>query len=220
MLSREFRDALDEQHTSEVIEYPTDKALDYDELERLVHRRLSGLRKPTVVIGESFSGPVAVRVAARLPPSIVGIVLVATFVDPPLPSMIRFLVTPMAFWLPPPRAFVRRYLVGVDAPDSLVRSVVDAIRRVKPHVLSNRVDAVLTVDVCSDLRRVDVPILFIEAFQDRIVVERRGLGQCRPDIDWRIIDSPHLVLQCRPREAAALVNEFVMKLTRRSSRPV
>lgn len=212
-LSREFRECLDGQHTSEVIEYPSDQALGYDKLKRYACRRLAQLSAPTVIIGESFSGPIAVRIAVNPPPNVVGLILVATFVEPPLPSVLRFLVTPMAFWLPPPRAIIRRYLVGNDAPEALVRSVADAVRNVSAHVLSRRVHEVLTVDACSELRRIELPILYLEGFQDRIVVQRRALAQCRPDLDWRIIDSPHLVLQCRPREAADCVNELVMGLS-------
>ena len=213
MLSRDFRRALGDEHSSEVIECPHQKALGYDGLEPLVRHRLEELDDPTLLIGESFSGPLAVRVAADPPPAVVGLVLVATFVEPPRSSALRHLITPVLFRLPPPRMVIRRYLVGNDAPDVLVRAVVEAVRRVSPSVMSCRVKAVLGVDERAALRRVPLPILFIEAGRDRVVIRRRALGQCRPDIDLRTIDSPHLVLQRKPREAAEVVREFAERMS-------
>lgn len=48
-----------------VIKYPTDASLTYEELERYVIERLPIGRSPLIVIAESFSGPIALRLAAR-----------------------------------------------------------------------------------------------------------------------------------------------------------
>ena len=57
--------------------YPGDRPLDYDALEPLVRAQLP--RTPFVLLGESFSGPLAIRIAADPPPGLRGLVLSTTF---------------------------------------------------------------------------------------------------------------------------------------------
>src|SRR4051812_11267801 len=65
-----------------VISYPSDQLLGYDALESLVGSRLIE-RDPYILIAESFGGPIAMRIAARRPPNLRGLVLSATFVREP-----------------------------------------------------------------------------------------------------------------------------------------
>jgi hypothetical protein len=67
-----------------------------------------------MLVAESFSGPLAVLVAAQCE-SVAGWVLVATFVESPLPSVIRH--CPQFMWRNPPPAFLLpAVLTGGDAP--------------------------------------------------------------------------------------------------------
>ncbi|HET8734682.1 MAG TPA: alpha/beta hydrolase, partial [Anaeromyxobacteraceae bacterium] len=60
------------------VPYPRDRFLGYAELEALVRARLPA-GEPFAILGESFGGPLALRVAASRPAGLVGLVLVATF---------------------------------------------------------------------------------------------------------------------------------------------
>jgi pimeloyl-ACP methyl ester carboxylesterase len=62
-----------------VIEYPCDRFLDYRELLPFVRDRLPQ-DSDFVILGESFSGPLAVMLAAGRPRRLRAVVLVATFV--------------------------------------------------------------------------------------------------------------------------------------------
>jgi len=81
-----------------VISYPTDQALGYEDLIALV---VSMAPKDSfVIVGESFSGPIAIEVAATLR-NVVGLVLASSFARHPAPSFL----TPMArivdlAWIP------------------------------------------------------------------------------------------------------------------------
>ena len=67
-----------------VLEYPPDQPLGYAELESLVRQGLpQGERY--VLLAESFSGPIAIRVAADPPPDLAGVILCGTFARNPLP---------------------------------------------------------------------------------------------------------------------------------------
>lgn len=67
----------------DIIDYPLDRRLGYDALVAHVRGRLAGDR--FVVVGESFSGPVAIELAASHP-QVAGLVLAASFARHPLPS--------------------------------------------------------------------------------------------------------------------------------------
>ena len=49
-----------------VVSYPTDRPLGYPELETLVRAALP-TQRPFVLVGESFSGPIAISLAASSP---------------------------------------------------------------------------------------------------------------------------------------------------------
>ncbi len=62
--------------------YPTDKKLDYDDLLNLVIKMLPK-EEPFILLGESFSGPLAIRVAVTIPLGLKAVVLCASFVTYP-----------------------------------------------------------------------------------------------------------------------------------------
>jgi len=63
--------ALGPDVRAEVVSYPLDHELGYDELEALVHSHLTGVES-TVLVAESFSGAIAMRLAAEPNPGIRG----------------------------------------------------------------------------------------------------------------------------------------------------
>lgn len=66
-LHAEFLSALSGTfERSQVLAYPSDETLGYAELETLVRAELPG-SEPFVLLGESFSGPIALAIAAKPP---------------------------------------------------------------------------------------------------------------------------------------------------------
>ena len=61
-----------------IVAYPPDTPQTYDELEHFVHQSLPA-GEPYILLGESFSGPVAIRIASRKPAGLKALVLVCTF---------------------------------------------------------------------------------------------------------------------------------------------
>ena len=59
---------------TQIVSYPTDLPLGYAELERRVCDELPGDRS-FVLLGESFSGPIAIRIAVAPPPGLKGVIL-------------------------------------------------------------------------------------------------------------------------------------------------
>lgn len=196
----------------EALDYPTDQALDYGRLEARVRATLHGDPRLAVLVAQSFSGPVAIRLAADPPPSLRAVVLVATFAEAPAPRPLGWLARPGLLARPLPAFAVRRFLAGDDASDELVEAVRDAVRAVRPDVLARRVQAMLAVDVREELRRARVPVLVMEGTDDRLIGPRRSVGWERPDLPRRRLDAPHLVLQRAAEEAADEIRRFALAL--------
>jgi pimeloyl-ACP methyl ester carboxylesterase len=204
-LSEEFRQCLGDG--AEALPYPSDEVLGYAELEDRVRARLAKLTAPVMLIAESFSGPIAISIAASPPPNLKRLVLVATFDRPPAPSFLAPFIRDLMFRRAPPALFIRTSMLGEGATDEDVERVQEAIRRVDGTVLANRLRAVLRVDVREKSAAIQLPVLRLAASKDRLV--RRALTA--PSTHWRAetIDGPHLLLQQRPGECAEAIQRCV-----------
>ena len=78
-----FARCLERSFDATVITYPPDRLRNYEELSAEVARALP--EPPFFIIAESFSGPVALKVAAREPPGLKAVILTASFVSNPRP---------------------------------------------------------------------------------------------------------------------------------------
>jgi pimeloyl-[acyl-carrier protein] methyl ester esterase len=214
-LFRPFLDVLPPTLRPTVIAYPQDAVRHPAELLRMIEASLPS-NGPFAVIAESFSGPLALKIAAAHPRQTIAVVLIGGFVRNPvrfLPSWLRFLIGPYLFRCPPPRFLVRRFLVGPQASSALVREVVDTLRLVAPAVLAARVRDTLSLAAAGDFVRCPAALLYIEGVQDRLV-ERATAAQLRalrPDLECASIEAPHFILQRRPAEAAAVIEPFLAR---------
>jgi len=192
------------------VSYPPDRCLSYAELGEWLHDKLEGEQR-LVLVAESFSGPLALRYAAAHPAQVRAIVLCASFIRPPAPRWLRWLAWPVLFRLPMPKFVIKRWMAGTDAPHSLVQSLKDAVRKVDPEVLAARVREVLRVDSSDDLRRSQVPVLYLAASRDAIVKRKswETIRSIRPDVEISEVDAPHLVLQRAPATAWAEIERFL-----------
>ncbi len=78
-----LRRELGPHFDSMVVAYPADRLRNYDELSADVAKQLPSSQ--FTLVAESFSGPVALKVAARNPPGLVAVVLCASFAACPRP---------------------------------------------------------------------------------------------------------------------------------------
>lgn len=191
-----------------VLALPSDAPRGYDDLVAWVEARLPN--RSCAVLAESFSGPIAIRLALRNPSRVSHLILAATFLRSPLaPCLAPFagLARPFLFASPPPAIAVRALLAGRDAPSPLVDSIRDAVRELPASVAAARARAALTVDERASFARITAPTLWIRATGDRLL--RGGhvddVRAVRPDTQIVSVDGPHTILQRRPRECAAAI---------------
>jgi pimeloyl-ACP methyl ester carboxylesterase len=196
----------------EPVSFPPDRPLGYDELAALVRPRLP--RRRFVLLAESFSGPLAIRLAAERPRGLAALVLAASFVHRPLDPLlhpVRGLVGARLFGLAMPAAVIRQFMAGPDAPDAVVAEVQRAVAAVSPMVLAHRSAEALRVDAREALAGVDVPILFLAPTRDRLI--RRDAYEdvlaLRPDAEVALVQAPHMVLQRSPHASLARIEEFL-----------
>jgi pimeloyl-ACP methyl ester carboxylesterase len=199
-----------------IVSYPGDIASTYPELVSIVAKAVPrGV--PYILVAESYSGPVAILLAATQPDLLRGVVLSASFASNPLPMWLRWTSMFQRFPWPAmalPRGVLRLLLAGGGSPREIPDAVRAALGRVKPAVLLHRVRQVLGVDVSSALREVRVPMLYLAGSRDRLV-GLRGLAQirrARPEVRTAVLVAPHLLLQASPGEAAQAIVGFAREL--------
>ncbi len=193
------------------ISYPTDQPLGYAALEAHVPLP-SG---PFALLGESFSGPLAVRIAARRPPSLRALILVGTFLTNPwsaVPRWLEPLVRPSLFKAQPREFLMRRAVIDPDTPDEVVRLLQAAVAAVKPAVWAARLKAIGTADARRDFGKVAVPVLYVRAKRDRLVGPRmlKEMREIRA-VEAVAIDGPHQLLQTQPREASKAIADVLTR---------
>jgi pimeloyl-[acyl-carrier protein] methyl ester esterase len=215
-LFADFIHALPSEFAAHAVGYPNDQFLSYPELLGLVRSRVPASR-PYAVVAESFSTPLAIQFAATNPANLKGVVLSAGFATSPVRGSLRFLtpfLAPLLAHLPVNKFGARIMLFGLTAPQALKDRVQDAIASVKPRVLMDRVRAVVACNALEDLRRIRVPVLFIQARHDGLVnaVCLEEIRREKPEIEVVVLDATHMLLQQMPRETAEIVANFVRRL--------
>ena len=200
--------------TVQALSYPSDQALDYVGLERVVRQALPRER-PFVLLGESFSGPLALAIAANPPPNLVGLVLSTTFARNPVLLMRPFAaLTRFAPVRTLPLALISWWLLGRWATPATKARVQSALLSVEPAVLRARAAASLRVDVSACLGRISVPVLYLRATEDRLLLPHVGRQLLSAIAHASRVDivAPHLLLQVEPAIAARAVAAFAAKL--------
>jgi pimeloyl-ACP methyl ester carboxylesterase len=213
-LREEFVAALSPTIEATAISYPTDQPLGYPELESLVSSRLP-VDRPYVLLGESFSGPIAISIAGSCPPGLQALILCGSFVHNPRPilGLLGRLPTLFPFQYVPVR-LLSPMLLGRFTSAPLRAALQSALAGVSAATLRARVVAVLRADVSTALPKIRVPVLYLRATEDRLVprscADDVALGA--PQTQVTDLAAPHFMLEATPAAAAAAVKEFVRAL--------
>jgi pimeloyl-ACP methyl ester carboxylesterase len=210
-------EALGEGVRTHVVRYPVAGAYDYATCQQLVRAELP-TDGPYVLLGESFSGPVAISLAAQAPPGLAGVILCCTFAGNPRPRLafIRPLLPFLPFHGTGSSLRLSRFLV-------LGRWITPSIRELHQRILASvpaktmrsRIEAVADCDVREALASIRLPTLCLVARHDRLIPKAaaRLIRQQAPAATLVEIDAPHCLLQCEAAQAAAKIREFLHELS-------
>ncbi|MCU1228330.1 MAG: putative BioH protein [Acidobacteria bacterium] len=199
LLLREFATIAD----ALVIEYPRDEVLSYD---ALTDHAIAQLPERPVIIGESFGGAIAVRVASRV--SAQALVLVNAFILPPLPRVLARLPIAALLRIQPPEVLLAWWLDGSRERARLHREAVNSVSR---EVLASRIRMALSVDVRRELEATKMPLLDLRSRGDRLVDarSREAVIKARPDAITATIAGPHALLFSEPAAAWDAIRRFI-----------
>lgn len=195
------------------LSYPTDPALTYRDYADFVRENI-GTRQ-VVLLGESFSGPVAVMIAARMPDQIHGLILAATFLRTPWPGwLIRSgsKLNPRVL----PNRIRDRVLMGAYGDLALAAKIEDIVASLPPLVRVGRLREVSRVDVRADFERVNCPILVLHGDDDWVVPGRqlRAAVRGKPIVQYASLPGAHMLLQTQHGLAASRIVSFLESIIR------
>jgi len=194
-----------------VVAYPPAAPNGYRALQNFAEAALPA-DESIILLGESFSGPIAISLAAKHPDRIKGVVLCCTFARNPHPYLAPLgFVAALAPIKQLPLAFACAALLGRYATPELRSELGAALARVSGAALRARLQAVLSIDVSADLARVTAPILYLRASEDRLIPKRASdlIKQLQPSAQLKEIEGPHCLLQAAPAAAVQVIREFL-----------
>jgi pimeloyl-ACP methyl ester carboxylesterase len=194
-----------------VVSYPSSGANRYADLLAVVNEAVAGIPR-FHVLGWSFSGPLALMLASAKPQRVRGVILSASFVRPPRPSLarLRFALIEPSIWL---WRAARRLPLWLGRPrnDPFRQAKSHTWRRISARVLAKRVREVMRVDAREALRACPQPVLYIAASRDGIVPRRcvDEILSLRPSVKVVTIEGEHFAMYANPQAAALAITAFI-----------
>lgn len=209
LLLEDFKTALEHFCAVKLITYPTRDPLSYDQLLPLIKAELPA--GDFIAVGESFSGPLALRLALDAPPGLRGIVLGASFARLDLP--LKSVLAGLAAFVPAhriPGQVLAFALLGRSATPERRSRLAAALSGVSAEVLAARVKSALDVDLMSDMRRLALPLLYLKASADRLIPSSaaRSMAAAAPGMTIQEIAAPHFLFQTAPEACAQAIRRF------------
>ena len=144
-----------------VVAYPADQKLSFAELVRCAYEQLPR-NKPLVLIAESFSGPITIRLASSFPSNIKGIIFCATFMKFDRPFLLgpaKYI--PFEFLLSKRMpGFLLYFLVGGKPfSDKLTPLFRQLEKLINPEVIAHRIRMLKNIDATADARTLTSALL-------------------------------------------------------------
>jgi pimeloyl-ACP methyl ester carboxylesterase len=209
-LYQQLAEQLTPDFQLQVIAYPLDQLWGYSELLDFIRPQLP--QGPYVLLAESFSGPLGIMLAAEKPMYLKALVLCCTFGRNPLPA-IKGLANAVDKlpWNELVHHWTALWLQGSFASAHLSALLEKALTMVPERVIKHRAKQVLQVDVLDKFHNLTLPLLYLQARQDRLIwaFNATTLMQHNPGMRLVRLDAPHFLLQAIPASAARELKQFV-----------
>lgn len=164
---------------------------------------------PFVLLGESFSGPLAYQLALRQPTGLQGLIFAASFLSRPNSALALLAHLPMPQALATHPWLLRALCLGKTADEHILQRVQREIRRLDQRLLRARMATLASLRAPTQV--VDLPCLHLWPRQDRLVANSAAerLAQTCGDIRRIDMDGPHFILQTQPKACARAIAAFM-----------
>jgi hypothetical protein len=195
----------------EIVSYPADKNLDYEQLTEIVLEEYIPDSGDFVLLAESFSGPIAARLFDH--PRLVAVIFCASFLRTPRPLLLRlFACLPLSRLLrircP---AFILKFAcLGSYCPESTIALFRKAIALVHPQVLEYRVRLLKEINDLKRIERRNLPICYLRPSDDKLIPTScvRDIRGAANSVVLREVEGSHFLLQSSPKQALIAICEF------------
>ncbi|MBP2158851.1 MULTISPECIES: alpha/beta fold hydrolase [Asticcacaulis] len=191
----ELTEALHGKAETLVLTYPEHGPQSYTALADHLRRQMPD--EDYVIVAESFAGPLAILLAAQAPVKPKSLILAASFARNPFPlfggmfgNALPGLINDKA--LPVMEAVLLR-----PGDHEMTWKVFQTVSRLDPNVLRDRIKAVTTCDVTKPLAQLDLPILYLQGTEDKLVSAAHGalVARTGKHVTLARVATPHFVLQ-------------------------
>ena len=193
-----------------VVSYPRHRFLNYDQLLGLIVQSVPASDK-LIILGESFSSPLAIRFAAEYPQCVHALILCGGFIRSPLPRWMIGLGCRCIRFLPLNALALRMMLIGWKAPVAVRTMVQRVVKSVDRRVLIHRLRLVRDLDCGGSLERCTSALLYIAGSRDRLVgaEARSKIRRVAEKCAVAVLNAPHMILQTSPQESWDAIQKFL-----------
>lgn len=191
------------------ISYPCEISKSYNELTSQVLNEVKNIKGQYILLGESFSGPVALFISEKRPAGLIGVILVASFVSAPNYKVGKYLPWSIGFSFAKPIYSIRSALSKKEN-QSLISAISVELQRVSPTVLAARISEIFNVDATQALRECNVPIVYFRGVKDFVVPKKnlKKILALKSDVKVVEFNAQHFLLQSEPKQAAIEIQKF------------
>ncbi|MGO9486649.1 MAG: alpha/beta fold hydrolase [Rhodomicrobium sp.] len=189
-----------------IVSYPLDEPLGYTGLTAFAAARAPEGR--FAILGESFSGPVAIEIAAS-EPRVAGLILASSFARYPIPSLFAPLARMLDLRRLPARA-VEAALLGSTGTPELKARLRELLKKLPREIVQTRTAEALRADKRSRLAQFACPVMCLYGRFDRVTGKQclRQILSAQPRCQVRRFDASHMLLETHPGEAARAIDAF------------
>jgi pimeloyl-ACP methyl ester carboxylesterase len=172
--------------------------------ERLARR----LEAPSVVLGHSTGGAIALQLAVCRPDLVAGLVLVGTGAHMRGHGDVDAIIGRVdRDWGPELRGAVLQRSFATPVADELGDALRDYAARIPREAVLEVLRSQRDIDLSGDLARLRMPAVVVHGTQDptRTVDQARELAEALPDADLRVVEAGHTPMHETPDAVAAAV---------------
>lgn len=192
-----------------IISYPNDKKLNYNQLVDFVFDQLSAV-EPFVIIAESFSGPIAYKIACKKPEHLKKVIYVASFIKNPNPfflSILNYLPLSLLLSVPISKFLADYFLFGIKTDAETFEQFRKIISTVPKRILADRLRQVQKLSL--DTTSLSKESIYIQPDNDKLVSRYCAHDICADRI--LSVKGGHFILQANPKECAKVIFEEILQ---------